>query len=215
MTRRPGVGAITVALALGLGATVFAYPGPARAGAPPEAAGKAAFLYNLAPFVDWPAAAFATPADPFVICVVGKDPLGSTLDQVVLGQKAAGRPIVVRRLAKAAREAGCQILYLGGAPRPLVKDTLAAVHGSPVLTVTDGPGPAGIVDLAFDRGQPRFRVDDQLAADGGLTLSSKLLSLAVSVRARPAPAKPAPAKPAPAKPAPAKPAPAKPAPAKP
>ena len=49
------------------------------------------------------------------------------MDQVVAGQKAAGRPIVVRRLAKAAREAGCQIIYLGGALVALVKDTLAAL----------------------------------------------------------------------------------------
>jgi hypothetical protein len=202
MTRRRGAGALTVALSLGLAATVFSCPGLGRAGELPEAAAKAAFLYNLAPFVDWPAAAFAAPADPFVICVIGKDPLGPALDQVVVGQKAAGRAIVVRRLAKVAREAGCQIIYLGGAPGPLVKDTLAAVHGSPVLTVTDNLGPPGIIDLAFDRGQLRFRVDDQLAADGGLTLSSKLLSLALSVRARPAPAKPAAAAatPAPAKP---------------
>jgi hypothetical protein len=193
MTRRRGAGALILALALGL--AVVARPGPARAGELAEAAAKAAFLDNLAPFVDWPPAAFAAPADPFVICIVGKDPLGPALDQAIAGQKAAGRPIVARRLAKAAREAGCQIIYLGGAPAPLVKDTLAAVHGSPVLTVTDNPGPPGIIDLAFDRGLLRFRVDDQLAADGGLTLSSKFLSLAVSVRARPAPAKPALAKP--------------------
>lgn len=195
MTRRRGAGATAVALGLGLAASVFSCPGLAGAGELPEAAAKAAFLYNLAPFVDWPAATFAAPADPFVICVIGKDPLGPALDQVVAGQKAAGRAIVVRRLAKAAREAGCEIIYLGGASGPLVKDTLAAVHGSPVLTVTDNSGPPGIIDLVFDRGQLRFRVDDQLAADGGLTLSSKLLSLAVSVRARPAPAKPALAKP--------------------
>jgi hypothetical protein len=198
MTRRPGAGALTVALTLGL--TAFA--GSPRAGELAEAAAKAAFLYNLAPFVDWPAAAFAAPADPFVICIIGKDPLGSALDQVIVGHKAADRPIVVRRLAKAAREAGCQIIYLGGASGALVKDTLAAVHGSPVLTVTDNPGPPGIIDLVFDRGQLRFRIDDQMAADGGLTLSSKLLSLAVSVRARPVPAMATPVKPDLAKPAP-------------
>jgi hypothetical protein len=117
----------------------------ARAEDPAEAAAKAAFLSKLAPFVDWPPAAFATPADPFVICIIGKDPLGPALDQAIVGQKAAGRPIVARRLAKAARDAGCQIIYLGGAPAPLVKDTLAAVHGSPVVTVTDNPGPPGII----------------------------------------------------------------------
>jgi len=188
MTRRSGAGALTTALVLSL--SLFACPCPARAEEPSEAAAKAAFLSKLAPFVDWPTAAFAAPADPFVICVIGKDPLGPALDQAIADQKVAGRPMVAKRLVKAAREAGCQIIYLGGAPMPLIKDTLAAVHGSPVVTVTDNPGPPGIIDLAFGKGQLRFRVDDQMAADGGLSLSSKLLSLAVSVRARAAPAKP-------------------------
>jgi hypothetical protein len=34
------------------------------------------------------------------------------------------------------------------------------------------------------QGRVRFRIDDQTAADDGLSISSKLLSLAVSVRLR-------------------------------
>jgi hypothetical protein len=178
MNRRPGVGALALA------ATVLAGQSGAWADESADAAVKAAFICKLAPFVDWPAAAFAKPSDPFVICVVGKDPFGPALDRAIAGQKAAGRPIVAKRVPKAARDAGCEIMYLGGSPGQAVKDALTAVHGAPVLTVTEGEAAPGIIDFVLDKGQARYRVDDQTAAEDGLNISSKLLGLATSVRAR-------------------------------
>jgi hypothetical protein len=53
-----------------------------------------------------------------------------------------------------------------------------------VLTVTDGSEPAGIVDFAIDRGRVLFRIDDEAAAQNRLGISSKLKSLALSVKPR-------------------------------
>ena len=44
---------------------------------------KAAYLYKFAPFVDWPANAFPSPASPLVLCVAGEDPFGPMLDRAV------------------------------------------------------------------------------------------------------------------------------------
>jgi hypothetical protein len=148
---------------------------------------RAADLVKLAPFVDWPTTSFAGPADPFAICVVGKDPFGPVLDHLSAGQSLGGRPVVVRRIPQAARGTGCQIMYLGGAAGPggqEVKEALAAVRGTPVLTVTGGLGAPGIVDFVLAQGHERFRIDDQAAAENGLAISPKLLALALSVRAR-------------------------------
>jgi hypothetical protein len=149
---------------------------------------KAAFLVKLAPFVDWPSRPSAS--DPFVICVIGKDPFGQVLDRAVVGQSAAGRPIVTRRMARADRDAGCQIMYLGGSLAQSSKDALAAVRATPVLTVTAGGRAPGIIDLTTGTDPLRFRVDNRAAAENGLKISSKLLGLAVSVRPRAAAAKP-------------------------
>ncbi|HEX4198489.1 MAG TPA: YfiR family protein [Caulobacteraceae bacterium] len=144
---------------------------------------KAAYLYKFAPFVVWPGPPPAADA-PFAVCVVGADPFGSVLDRAVAGQKVGARPIIVRRLAAAARDMPCQIAFLAGGRGQGVKDELAALHGAPVLTVTDGGAAAGVVDFAIAQGRVRFRIDDETAAEDGLTISSKLLSLAVSVRPR-------------------------------
>ena len=149
-----------------------------------EQAVKAAYLYKFVPFVVWTAAALGGPADPVAICVVGDDPFGPLLDRTVAGQRVEGRAIVVRRLAKADKSSPCHILYVGGTAA-YVKQALQAVRGAPMLTVTDQPAAPGIVDFAIDQGRVRFRVDDQAAADNSLVISSKLLSLALSVKPRP------------------------------
>jgi hypothetical protein len=151
-----------------------------------EVAVKAAYLYKLAPYVSWPAGSFTSPTDPLDICIVGNDPFGPVLDGVVANQRIDGRTILVRRMAKADRKSPCQIMYIGGPPAT-VKEALQAVAGTPVLTVTDGPEAPGIVDFVMDQGRVRFRLNDQTAADNGLTISSKLLSLAVSVTQRKTP----------------------------
>ena len=148
---------------------------------------KAAYLYKFAPFVDWPAAAFPSPASPFVLCVAGEDPFGPMLDRAVAGQKIGTHPVRVRRLAKADKTAGCHILYFGGSKAQQVADGLADVRGAPVLTVTDGALPGedrGVIHFVVRDRNVRFEIDDSAAARNGLTISSKLLSLAVAVKAR-------------------------------
>jgi hypothetical protein len=143
-----------------------------------EAAVKATYLYKFAPFVTWPAQADSA---PFKICVVGADPFGPILDRAVAGARAAGRPIVVHRLAAAGPAVPCDIAYIGGSASQ-VREALRAFRGAPVLTVTDGPSAPGIVDFVLDHGRVRFRIDEDAASANRLAISSKLLALATSVK---------------------------------
>jgi hypothetical protein len=148
-----------------------------------EIAIKATFLYKFAPFVEWPASAFESPAATMNLCVVGQDPFGTTLDQAVANQRVAGHPIAVHRLAAPA--ARCHIAFIGGS-ETFVSQSLDAVRGSPVLTVTDAGASSarGIINFAIVGKHVRFDIDEEAAARNGLTISSKLLSLARSVRPR-------------------------------
>ena len=147
---------------------------------------KATYLYKFAPFVTWPDSAFNAPNSPFVICVLGEDPFGPVLDQAVSTQRIGARALVIRRLERVDRGSGCQILYLGVSRGQSESDALAAVRGAPVLTVTDAARsePQGVIHFVVQDNRVRFQIDDQAAAQNGLTISSKLLSLAVSVRPR-------------------------------
>lgn len=142
-----------------------------------ETAVKATYLYKLAPFVEWPA---TEASGPFTICVIGPDPFGPLLDNAVAGQAYAGRPFAVSRLTTLAPDA-CDIAYAGGSAQQ-VATTLRAAQGHPVLTVTDGGQAAGMVNFTIHQGKVRFRIDQVATEASGLAVSSKLLSLALSVR---------------------------------
>jgi hypothetical protein len=148
---------------------------------PLEYSVKAAFLGKFASYVDWPAQAVAGTA--FNMCIVGDDPFGSLLEAAVRGQQVGGRPMTVSHHHRAPR-GGCQIIYAGGSVHESVQQTLKAVAGTPVLTVTDERRSAarGILHFALHQNRVRFHVNTKAASDNGLSVSSKLLSLALSVK---------------------------------
>lgn len=171
------------ALALGLfGTGTISSVGAEPAGPSLASAVKAAYLLKFAPYVAWPQAG----GGAFVICIVGHDPFGGLLDRVAQGQAIAERPVIVRRMDEIDAGAPCQVAFLGGGKRQSVAQALAAVRRAPVLTITDGAiGTArGMIHFELTGDRVRFLIDDQAAAVSALSISSKLLSLALSVRTR-------------------------------
>jgi hypothetical protein len=139
---------------------------------------KAVFLFNFAQFVEWPPNAFAQPNSPFVIGVVGKDPFGANLDDVVRGETLNQHPLVVQRFGNASDVRDCQILYIPASEVPHLPEILAKLKGQSVLTVGDAEDAAqrGVV-IGFytqDR-QVRLRINIDAARLASLTISSKLL----------------------------------------
>ena len=111
--------------------------GLAQEGTSLERAIKATYLWKFAPFVEWPASVFKSPDSPFVICVLGNNPFGDVLNQAVADQRVSNRPIEIKRISTVGRNSGCQILFDAGSPEQSIAAALAAVQGTPVLTVTD------------------------------------------------------------------------------
>ena len=151
-----------------------------------ELAVKATYLYKLAPFVEWPPAAYADAASPLIVCVQGDDAFSGLVERAVAGQKIGAHPVEAKRIAKLAPDGGCHIAYVAGSPAQSQLAALQAVRGSPVLTVTDQAkeGAKGVVDFRLDQGKVRFDIDKTAADSAGLMVSSKLLSLAMHVRTR-------------------------------
>jgi len=173
---------MTLAAALAVVATSAAH---AASGEPLEYAVKAAYLSKFGFYVEWPKSAFNGPASPINLCVIGDDPFNNLLDEAVAGQQVEGRAIVVRRLKAVARDAGCHIAYIGGDAR--AAPAIDALRGTPTLVVTDahgGSGAAGVIHFVLKDNRVRFTIDDETAAQNGLAISSKLLSLALNVKPR-------------------------------
>lgn len=144
---------------------------------------KAAYLYKFTPFVEWPASAFTAPSSPFTICVLGADPIGASLDQVLAGRQVGEHSVRIRRLQAADLPDGCQILYVA-ASRAQVSAALDRVKGAPVLTVTEQSlGVSGaMVQFYVKDGHVRFTLDPAVANAHGMMISAKLLSLAAAIQ---------------------------------
>lgn len=137
---------------------------------------KAVFLFNFAHFVEWPPGALAEENSPFVIGVLGKDPFGRSLDEVVRGETVSHHPLAVERYPDVARLRNCQILFIPAEELPHLEEITDALKGRSVLTVTDGPAPRGVViALRKEDSHIRLRIDLAAAKANSLTISSKLL----------------------------------------
>ena len=150
-----------------------------------ERAVKATFVYKFEPFVTWPDRAFSSSGSPFNICVLGDDAFGDLVDRAAGGQQAGNRPIKVLRLRSVSPDDHCQVLYLATGDPQLAHQFLTAVDRDPVLTVTDSvsDGAAkGMINFAIADNRVRFEIDAEAATRSGLTISSKLLSLALPAR---------------------------------
>jgi hypothetical protein len=143
---------------------------------------KAVFLLNFTKFIEWPAAAFEAPDSPITICLLGEDPFGRTLDQVVNGEVVNGRKIGVQRIKRPPAAKSCQILFWGRSENAAAR-TLPAL-GPGVLTVGEGESflhEGGMISFVIDNRRVRFDVNQTLAEKAGLKPSSKLLGVARSV----------------------------------
>jgi hypothetical protein len=118
--------------------------------------------------------------------MVGADPFGPVIDQAAAREQIGRSPIVVRRLPSATEAATCHVAFVHGATPGETAGMLLALRDQPVLTVTDGRfGPQrGIVHFTISQGRVRFFIDDAAAARSGLSISSRLLALALGVRQR-------------------------------
>ena len=177
--RIAGVAALVLAL---LGSTA------AAATAPPaiseEYQVKAVFLFNFAQFVEWPARAFRDPTSPLVIGVLGTDPFGAYLDELVKGEKVGERPLLVRRYTRVEEIADCHILFIGASEASVLEKVVAQLKDRSILTVGDMDlftRRGGMVRFLTENGKIRLRIYLEAAEAHNLKISSKILSPATTV----------------------------------
>ena len=159
---------------------VSASPAPAQ-NALPEYQVKAAYLFNFLKFVEWPDEAFPDPLAPILIGVVGEDPFGNSLAQVVTGKTVQGRDIVIRVYRSGEDLRGAHILFISASERKKIPAIVAALRGTSVLTVADSDGfleCGGMIQFLSENNRIRFAINVDAARKGKLKMSSKLLSLA-------------------------------------
>ena len=139
---------------------------------------KAVYLFNFSQFVDWPAPAFADSQAPLVIGVLGDDPFGPTLEEIVRGETVNGHPITVQHYSRIEDIGACHILFIADSEQARLPEVFAALAGRPILTVGDFDGFAargGVIRFVNVGNKIRLHINLQAAEAANLSISSKLL----------------------------------------
>ena len=147
--------------------------------APTEHQVKAAFLYNFAKFVEWPAEALGDELIPFNLCVLGAEPF-ATAREYLAGKTVKGRKLEVRHVATTGDVRGCHMLFMSAeeAPDPAV---YLAAGDSRVLKVGEAGDfirRGGIINLVRAENKFRFEINRGAGERAGFKFSSQLLKLA-------------------------------------
>ncbi len=175
-------------LACTAAAAVFAFlsgAGPAEFNAPKEQQVKAAFIYNFAKFVEWPAHRFPTTNAPVVIGVLGQSSINPALDEVIRGRNINGHPLSLCAVSTPDAARNTHILVCTGADDDLLGQVLPALGGAGVLTVGESDRfdqPNGVIRFLLEGDKVRFEINMQAAEATGIRISAQLQKLAKFVR---------------------------------
>ncbi len=145
---------------------------------------KAAFLYNFAKFVEWPADRFTDENAPMILCVIGMDPFGAILEHTMTGKTIKGRSIRIKRIEGINGLKSCHVLFVSSYERENTRDIVSSLEGASVLTTGDMDrfaNQGGIINLIKRGNKIRFEINSNAAAQSGLKLSSYLMGLASNI----------------------------------
>lgn len=160
---------------------LFATPPRSGAQTASESQIKAAYLYNFAKFVEWPARNFPSAAAPIRLCVLNDHSFEAELSQVVKGKSIAGRPVSVVPVQNGEQSRGCQVLFMSSSQARQTRHVMAVLRDTSVLTVGETNGfveEGGIINFVVQDNRVQFQVNRKAANQAGLRISSRLLSLA-------------------------------------
>jgi|SRR6185295_10640531 len=178
--------ALRVIVALGLAGLLTqgiasAYEGEAAS----EYQVKAAFLFNFAKFVEWPVPAFKSADQPIAICTLGENPFGSSLEDVVRDKTVGERGFAVREVSNIQEVSKCHILFVGASQMKRFRSLPGDLKRFAILTVGEAEdfiANGGIVNLKLKNTRIQIEIDIGAAELAKLRISSKLLSLAQTVK---------------------------------
>ena len=145
---------------------------------------KAAFLYRIAKFVEWPAEAFAETHAPLTIGILGEDPLEKALN-AIKDKSVKGREVVIKQFARIEDLQKCHILFISASKRKYLPQIFDALKGLHVLTVGEMKNfveVGGIINFVTVKKKIQMEINIDTAQKAGLKISSMLLGVSKIIR---------------------------------
>jgi hypothetical protein len=162
-----------------LRALLFIFPCATIHAAPPnENELKAAFIHNIARFVEWPAAIPVRGA--MRLCILGQPPFTEAVS-LLHGKQVGDMVWEVRPVDSRTSLDECRVLFIAASESVNLRRVLEDIKGNATLTVGDSNGYAAqgvMVNFFPERNKVRFEINVEAAQRAGLKIGSQLLKLA-------------------------------------
>lgn len=142
---------------------------------------KAAYLFNFAVHVEWPAGAFKDARSPILLRVLGKDPFEGRLVDAFKGKLAQDRRVEVEGVKSVEELKPCHILFIPDSEKQHLPRALEILKGESVLIVGETEGLArrgAILNFVMENNRVRLEANTEAAVRSRLKIGAKLLKVA-------------------------------------
>lgn len=140
---------------------------------------KAAYLYHLAQFIDWPESHPKKKSNAINICVIAGEQNLAIL-KALETREAKGRPIKIRAIDAISHQSSCHMVYYQG-DRKTDKSRLFEFHDQSTLTVGGADSfvaDGGLVGLVVSDNRVQIQINYERAKQTEIKISANLLELA-------------------------------------
>ncbi len=144
---------------------------------------EAAYIYNFAKFIEWPAQNFHGSTVPMQFCVLRDHLFELELSRILKDKTIAGRALQVVQVEDGEQSRHCQVLFINSSERK-VEQVIEAVQGTSVLTLGETENflkQGGIIHFVLENDRVQFEINHKAANKAGLYISSRLLAVARQV----------------------------------
>ena len=144
---------------------------------------KAAYLYHILNFVNWPREQKQSAASPIYICIMGHDDNNQSL-QKLSAKSISKRPINVLFIDHKSQSSQCHLIFARHTPFKLIASLLDSPRQKPVLIVGDSPDFAkqgGMIGFVLQEQSVRIEINLRSIKKAGFSVSANLLEVAIKI----------------------------------
>jgi len=141
---------------------------------------KAAFIFNMIKFTDWPADYGGSSEKTLNVCVLGDDASAGLLRSID-GKIVRNKPISVRHIDSIPQTKNCMVLFIARSEQAKLKSVTSICMKANILTIgdTEGYSEKGVIINLYKRDSKiRFQINLSAMEKSGLKISANVLKLA-------------------------------------
>lgn len=164
---------------------LFLWPSQANpAGEISEDEVKAAYIYRIIKFVEWPESILPKGRGALTVCLFGEDPIEKVLEPIKK-LKAQGHAIRLERLGSMQSDRVCHVLFIGDKEEHHLKEILHLIKHLSMLTVSDIESfvsKGGMIGFVLKSGRVQLEINVEASRKAKIKLSSDLLEVATLLK---------------------------------